>query len=1013
MNKVLNALKFVWKNNKLWLFVSVITMVILFTATMVATQQKDIAGTINTVMGGPREVLVKGDPTPYMRYKADNKDFKQFETNSEFRVTRDKQDSLSAAKELNELIVEEGIVLLKNEQKALPLSKSAKVSVFGKNSVNLVLGGSGSSAGSDGGATVLYDSLKNAGFTVNPTLRAFYENNNASASGRGKNPQMGTIPAGLATGETPQSKYTESVKSSYAEYKDAAIVVISRIGGEGFDLPRSMKTSFKAGAGKVAGAKSPNDHYLQLDANERDLLDAACEAFGKVVVLINASTSMELGFLENDKIAAALWIGSPGSAVNAIGRVLNGEVNPSGRLFDTFARDFTLDPTYANFANNNKTDGNRYVGTDSYFVEYEEGIYVGYRYYETRAYEEAQEDNPDWWKSNVVYPFGYGLSYTNFEWEITDARSNNGGSGSAIDKDDVIEVDVKVTNKGSVSGKEVVQLYFSAPYYGEIEKAHVVLGDFAKTKEIAPGASDTVTLSLAAFDMASYDYNNANNELTGFKGYKLEDGIYNIFIGRNAHDAWAAGEDELLSVFFVVRDNDPDDERVTYFIYDKDPATGYEVKNRFDDVSGYIKKYMSRLDFEGTFPEPPTDAERAMSKEFINSLYFFGMDGESPVKKPSEAFDKNKPWHSGTTYKQGESGTAKLHQVIGQDGTVDYNDPLWDDILNQITISEMAELIGIGNFNTRQIVGIGKPRTTDPDSPSGFVNFMGDPSVYNTCFYASGCVIAATFNKDLAYDFGVMVGIEGIIGNVKGDGRPYSGWYAPAVNIHRSPFSGRNFEYYSEDGFLSGIIAANTVLGARAKGVYAYIKHFAVNDQETNRDSNGILVWLDEQSMREIYLKPFEIVVKKGKAIGVMSSFNRLGTVWAGGSYELLTEVLRNEWGFKGTVITDYNLQEYMPADQMIRAGGDLNLTQISGLPSTSAADLTTTQIAAMRQATKNILYTVAQSNAMNGKGEGVEYRYALPLWNIWLILLNIGALLAFAAWGFFAIRKAQKKQGK
>jgi beta-glucosidase len=344
----------------------------------------------------------------------------------------------------------------------------------------------------------------------------------------------------------------------------------------------------------------------------------------------------------------------------------------------------------------------------------------------------------------------------------------------------------------------------------------------------------------------------------------------------------------------------------------------------------------------------------------------------------------------------------------------DYNDPLWDELLTQLTVKEMRVLIGTGNFNTAEIASIGKPKTTDPDGPAGFTNFMtvtADTAVvYDTCFYASECIIGATWNVELAQRMGEAAGNESLVGNERGDKRTYSGWYAPAVNIHRSPFSGRNWEYYSEDGFLSGKMAAGVISGAKSKGVYTYVKHFAINDQETDRDKNGLITWLNEQSMREIYLKPFEMAVKEGKTNAIMSSFNRIGTVWAGGSYELLTEVLRNEWGFQGMVITDYNTNEYMHTDQMIRAGGDLNLIQ-DKQPSSSGATNTPSHLQSMRRATKNILFTVANSNAMNGMGEGIRYGYALPYWMIALFALDAVVVIALAAWGYLAIRRSARKQ--
>ncbi|MDR3318616.1 MAG: glycoside hydrolase family 3 C-terminal domain-containing protein [Clostridiales bacterium] len=1006
MKKPVNAIKFVWKNNKIWLLTASIVMVFVFTVTMVLTQNLFLRNTLNTVLLGERRVLVSGDPSKYRYFTADENGFVYYDTaDSDFGS---KAKTFAEANKLNEKIVEEGIVLLKNESEALPLSAGAKISVFGKNSVNLVYGGTGSGGGNSATAATVYGSLEAAGFAVNPTLKTFYESA-ASGGGRGKSPAMASIPAGLITGETPQSRYTDSVKQSYASYKDAALIVISRVGGEGWDLPRTMKTSFDAGANKVDGAERADDHYLRLDANEKALISEVCAKFDKVVLVVNCSTSFELGFLDDGTygIDAALWIGNPGnSGINALGRILKGDVNPSGRLVDTYARDFTKDPTWFNFSNNRVSGGNRYTlgtsGQNAYFVEYEEGIYVGYRYYETRGYvEETVYGDGQWYGENVVFPLGYGLSYSTFDWSLKsftpDGELSKGGE---------ITVEIAVKNTGDKPGQDVVQLYFSAPYYDEgIEKAHVVLGDFAKTPVLAKGGECTVTLSLKVSDMASYDYNDAN--MNGFYGYEAEAGEYAVYVGRNAHDAWAS--DNPIELYFDI-------DAAGGFLYGIDPVTGYGVTNRFDDVSGHfqnadgsVKNLLRRFDFDATMPESPTAAERAVTSAFISSLNY---KIEDTAEKPWYVAEEDMPV-------QGREPAADdlaymLYDLIVRDEqgnvSVDYDDERWDNLLDRLTTAQMAALIGTGNFNTMQLENINKPKTTDPDGPAGFTNFMGDPTVYDTCFYASECVIAATWNKLLAHDMGVMVGIEGLYGNVKGDGRPYSGWYAPAVNIHRSPFSGRNWEYYSEDSFLSGIMGAHVVQGAKSKGVYTYVKHFALNDQETNRDTNGLITWANEQSMREIYLKTFEIIVKVGKTTGAMSSFNRIGTVWAGGSYELLTEVLRNEWGFRGTVISDYNLYDHMPADQMIRAGGDLNLTQ-DRKPSADAASLSATQVSALRKATKNILYTVAGSNAMNGMGDGVVWRYAMPVWVILLIVLNLVLLAGFAAWGVFSIRKSLKRQ--
>lgn len=985
---MVNPFKKIWKYklSRAWFITTVCILVLGLVVNLVATQSVFVYNTLNSVFGGSVRVHVSGDLSQYTYYKADYDN---------------KADTLAAADALNERIVEEGIVLLKNDDGALPIatpesdsdvSVKPKISVFGKNSVNLVYGGTGSGGADSAGAVTLYQSLSVAGFDCNPMLKSFYEGS-ASGKGRPKSPEIGDTIAGFATGETPVSAYG-SVRESYADYNAAALIVLSRIGGEGYDLPRTMKTSYADGAGAVDGARSADDHYLQLDKNESDLIKEVAAHFDKIVIIINSAEAMELGFLDDpahyaysDKIKAALWIGSVGkSGINALGRVLNGSVNPSGRTVDTYARDFKKDPSFVNFGNNNQTDGNRYfVGGKKrafYFVEYEEGIYVGYRYYETRAEEERKKGNTDWYGNNVVYPLGYGLSYTTFDWEIANADEIVSAKKTAKSS---LTVKVKVTNTGDRAGKDVVQLYLTAPYTpGGIEKSHVQLVGFGKTPMLYPASqaneqkpnSAIVEIEVPVYYFASYDYNDANDN--GYAGYEIEAGRYELKVSRNAHVAEqtiAFDMDELL--------------------IGNDPVTGKNVENRFDDVSSYIQKYMSRADFEGTFPTAPTDDDRSVEQSFIDSLnYTKNDDGQKwtayvTPDQPTGEISYNKT-------------EVKLYDLIGKP----YDDPQWAELLDELTVAQMVDLIGTGNYNTVQIPNIDKPRTTDPDGPVGFTAFMGDPSVYNTCFYASGCVLGATYNVELAFEMGEMVGNEGLIGNEAGDGRPYSGWYAPAVNIHRSPFAGRNWEYYSEDGLLSGIMASGVVRGASSKGVYTYVKHFALNDQETARSSNGVLTWANEQAMRELYFRPFEITVKDGHTTAMMSSFNRIGKVWAGGSYELLTEVLRDEWGFRGMVITDYNFDTaYMDVNQMIRAGGDLNLSQ-GKFPS---SDKTPTQVTALRNATKNILYTVANSNAMNGMGDGVVYRYALPMWTRYMLIVDAVIIAVLAALGVLAIMRSYK----
>lgn len=946
-----------------------------------------------------------------------------------------KEDSFEKSNLVNERINEEGITLMKNESNALPLAKGAKVSVFGKNSVNLAYGGSGSGAFTVTEDTpTLYQSLEAAGFDVNPVMHAFYKNNSQSGSGRDKSPEMDnsrdTYP-GFGTGETPLTSYTQAVKDSYKDYNDAALVVFTRIGGESFDLPRTMQN--KDGT-PIKGAYDGNDHYLELDRNEQDMLVEACNNFDKVIVIINSSTSMELGFLDAaddhddsivdgmkdiaDKIDACVWIGGPGySGINALGRVLNGTVNPSGRTVDTYRRDFTKDPTYENFSDYLVSRGNVYLMAEGsapavaeHYVDYEEGIYVGYRYYETRGFTDGEE----WYKDNVVFPYGYGLSYTTFDWEVTDMSFEEGEKLSwTSEKDEEFTVTVSVTNTGDVAGKDVVEVYMTAPYIpGGIEKAHVVLVGFAKTDLIEPGASDEVTVTFKGYDFASYDYSDANK--SDFRGYELDLGKYEVKVMRNSHDM-------VDSRSFTLTEG---------VQYAKDPVTKYDVVNRYDDVSfeeNYgLDSMLSRSDWEGTYPVNEVlagdDSGRTVKSEFMNKIK--STETNNPIVNDETVQMPEVAEASGTP------GSMQIYDLVqlkdeanlenetpgvedylrDEAGTtiVDYNDERWEEYLSILTKDEMMSFTMNGAFQTQALESIGLMKSLAADGPVGFVYFMAqiesENPVYQVCSYASECVIAATWNTELAYEMGLSVGNEAIIGNQRGGGRPYSGWYAPAINIHRSPFGGRNFEYYSEDPLLSGKLAAQVILGARSRGVYCQVKHFAVNEQETNR--SGVCTWLTEQSLREIYLKPFEMAVKEGGTMGIMSSFNRIGSLWTGGDYRLLTEILRNEWGFQGMVITDFNTEPFMDTKQMAYAGGDLNLANMpKPWEPTTAADYTV-----LRNNVKNILYTITRSNAMNGHGEGAYYITYYAWWEVTLFFGGLGIILVLAVWGFFVIWSVVKQ---
>ena len=760
---------------------------------------------------------------------------------------------------------------------------------------------------------------------------------------------------------------------------------------------------------------------------------AVCEAgFKKVVIAFNTGNAMELGFLKAEteyvtakgykikpeKIDAAIWMGFPGeTGTKALGKILTGKVNPSGRLADTYAVDFKKDPTWFNFGDNRITSKGTYKGANTdtdkyipggdeyvfdidkkqwpevpyYFVDYEESVYVGYRYYETRFGSNEAE-----YVKNVVYPFGYGLSYTeDFLWSIADETQIK---DKAIEKGKTYKVTVNVKNNGTVAGKEVVQLYGHAPYIsGGIEKSEVVLLDFAKTELIEPGQSKQVTLEFDPYYLASYDYTDANkNGKSTFELDKSDD--YALYVSASSH------EKKFTIPFKVSAD----------IIYDKDTVNGKtEVKNRYTNCAdarfNSLNDHMtllSRKDFEGTMPAAPTADERSGNAELLSWLA-----------------DKS---HNNTTnfkgvempYSEEDNGMKLRDLLYDEDGEfanvdengvphVDYDDERWESLLDQAAVGEMISVYDYASYKILKADSVGMPLINCADGPVGWACFMDQTRFYSTCSYCAETLVATTWSKKVAEDFGTAVGNEGVVGNEAGDKMPYSGWYAPGANIHRSPFGGRNFEYYSEDGVLSGKIAAAQIKGCMSRGVFTFIKHFAANEQETHRSISGDVSWLSEQALREIFLRPFEIAVKEGGTHAVMSSFNRIGTRWAGGDYRLLTEILRNEWGFKGTVLCDFNtIPAYMNSRQMAYAGGDLNLATFpeSWCDESSAADVTV-----IRQNFKNTLYAVVNSNAMNGEVIG----YAMPIWQIVLIVFDCVLVVGLGVWGFFVIRKALKTEDK
>lgn len=836
-------------------------------------------------------------------------------------------------------------------------------------------GGSGSGGFDTSNNKNLYESLNDAGFVTNPTLKSFYE---SSQSGPVRTANSSDLDNGdnqkIATAETPQSKYTDAVRNSYVDYSDAALVVITRIGGEGFDLPRYQ--------GDSEGTVSADSHYLELDQNEIDLLTAVTDGtFKRVVVVFNTPSSFEATFLKDsayaafaDKIDAAVWIGFTGSnGITALGEILNGDVNPSGRLVDTWAAGFTKNPSFVNFGTGCLPDTtDKYDGGMYYSVDYEEGIYVGYRYYETRG----ETDGEDWYNANVVYPFGYGLSYTTFDWTVGDA------SASEIELGTTITVPVTVKNTGSVAGKDVVQLYASAPYtLGGIEKAHKVLVGFAKTKLLQPGESETVTVSFDPYSAASYDYRDANSN--GFSGYELETGEYTLYVSRNAHESEKAIALNLAADVQI----------------GTDPTTDREVVNRYTDSENFLDSdwqldtMLSRADWEGTWPTPQTAQQHAGTDRLYEEIR--SEEHNNPTDFDSEEY----PWF-------GEEPTLTLRDLLpsaeaeGYEPVVSYDDERWEELMMGCDEEEMIALINNGAYHTLAMESVGLPATIHGDGPSGFTCFMSKEQVNGTCQYVSEPVMASTWNINLMNELGEAIGEEGTIGD-KATGQPYSSIYAPGVNIHRSPFGGRCSEYFSEDPFISGMMGAAEVQGIQSRGVLPTVKHFVANEQETHRSIGGDLSWLSEQALREIYLKPFEYTVKLGETRGIMTSFNRIGTRWTGGDYRLLTEILRNEWGFNGLVICDFNtIPQYMIPCMMFYAGGSLDLaTQQSAMWTDCDTSDAGDAIVLMR-AVKDVMYALVNSNAMNAEVLG----YNPPIWQEYLHWINIGAFTLVGVWLVLAI---------
>lgn len=863
--------------------------------------------------------------------------------------------TVSKANELAKEVQSEAITMLKNDDSNLPLSNK-KVNVFGWGSTNPVYGGTGSGSMSDQYDTVsLLDGMKEAGLETNADLSKLYTDYRADRPVVAMWSQDWTLP------EVPADQYSDSLLSDAKSFSDEAVVVLTRVGGEGADLPTNMKAktiTYKNNS-KDYDDFQDGEHFLQLSKTERDMIDLVTKNFDKVTLVYNGANAFQFDFLSNyPQIKSVLWCPPAGqTGFSALGDVLAGETNPSGKTSDTFVKDLTKTPVF------NNTDGaaaasSSSVGTDGAFVydnvddlaatytaftgrentvlpsfvNYVEGIYVGYKFYETAA-DEGLINYDD----TVIYPFGYGLSYTSFEQKM----------GDVSHKDGKVTFDVTVTNTGDTAGKDVVEVYYNPPYTdGGIEKASKNLVAFEKTGKLEPGASETVKIEFDDDDMASYDNKNA-------KAWVLEKGDYDISIQSDSHHVI---DSEKINVADTIT-------------YDSESNTHNDdqtvATNQFDYAAGDVT-YLSRANHFANYVEA-TAAPTNFSMNDEVKAAFTNNGNYDPTK-----YDDDSDEMPTTGAKNG----LRLADMYGKD----YDDADWEKLLDQLTFDDMDNLIANGGYGTPAVSSVGKIQLTDADGPASLNNnFTGVGSIG----FPASTAFACTWNKDLAKQFGEMIGDMAHDMHV-------AGWYAPAMNIHRGAFSGRTFEYFSEDSLLSGVMASNEIAGAKEKGVYSFMKHFALNDQETNR-SNMVCTWADEQAIREIYLKPFEMSVKEGGAQAVMSSFNYIGYTYAGASSNLLNTVLRDEWGFKGFVLTDYSGgYGYQNGDQEIRNGNDsmLATTKITN----HITDKSATSVKAMRTAAHNILYTAA-----NGwQYENGEPKVDTPVWRIAMyVVWGVTAVLA------------------
>ena len=922
----------------------------------------------------------------------------------------------AAEDDLAERIAQEGVVLLENRDNTLPLAQDTTFSLVSVNSTTVSAGG-----GMLGGGVKLNALFQSAGVGVNETLWDFY------ANGGGKG--YGLASGSFSFGDAEDFRINEcplSVMQSADGVLDSLsgtvpVYFLKRVAGEGRDMPRSMY-------GHADSAEDKARTYLEPDSTEREILKYLDENFDTVVLVLNSNAALELDWLADYPSIKAV-IGAP-DGLQALPGILTGTINPSGRTADTFAADALASPAAQNFGDYLYFDesGNP---TKYNYVSYAEGIYVGYKYYETR-YEDVVMGTGSAgsfdYDNEVVYPFGHGLSYTTFDW------SNFKVSWSG----DTCTVSVDVTNTGSMAGKDVVELYVQSPYtdydkqYG-VEKPAVMLVGYTKTAELVPGASETVTVTFEKEQLKAYDSTHA-------KTYILDAGDYYITAAANAH---AAVNNVLAAKGFTTADGMTEDGNAafveTYTVsaldadtYAVDSYSGAPVSNLFDHARGDIA-YLTRNDWSGTFPVhdgEPSDIVSTWGGE-IN-----GSDGVSYTWKKTasadriaqlDSFDSNSPVDPASFTDTPVYGAKNGLTLIEMRG-LDFDDPQWDKLLDQLTEEDYYNTIGLSGYGIEAIDSVNKPFTIDADTAAGLI-YGGTGKMF-----PNSMTLAQTWNQELAREFGTMIGNEALLGGC-------NGWYAPSMNIHRTPFSGRNGEYYSEDAFLSGAVGSNATYGAASKGLYAYIKHFAFNDQENHRGDRpgqfSVATWLNEQSAREIYLKPFEMCMKAGDvelnyvesdgnggyrnatrslraSMGVMTAFNRVGATWTGGDYNLITGLLRNEWAFNGLIMTDNaNTGVFMDGYQMIEAGADVKLTYAQESARFDFDAQNSAHYHYAREALHRTLYTIANTNAMNGAMPGSVFKEGMRLTDKVLLAVDIvfGLLAAWFTYVIFRGFKPSKRK--